>query len=70
MPTLEDTYTYHAPHGDQQIRYERIRKAALHLAQTIADNSRPSREQSLALTNVQQAGMWANAGIAINEAQS
>lgn len=41
-----------------------IRSAALYLAKVIQSNTPPSREQSLALTNVEQAMFWANAAIA------
>jgi hypothetical protein len=66
---LKEVYTYHAPHGDQQERYERLRKAGLNLALEITQLAPQSREQSLALTSVQQAIMWANAAIAINEGE-
>jgi hypothetical protein len=67
MTTLADVYTYHAPKGDQQERYVALRNAALAFAQLIVASTPQSREQSVALTNVQQAVMWANAAIAINE---
>lgn len=64
---IENTFTYHAPFGDQAARYEIIRKAAKDLAITMERACPESRELSLALTAVQQAVMWANASIAINE---
>lgn len=64
---IENTFTYHAPKGDQPVRYEDIRRQARALAEVIARHCPDSREKSLALTNLQQAVMWANASIAINE---
>jgi hypothetical protein len=62
-----NTFTYHAPKGDQQTRYEEIRECARTLAEVFASHTPDSREKSLAFTNLQQAVMWANASIAINE---
>jgi len=67
--SLLHTYTYHPPFGTQQERYVALRAAALAFAQLITDLCPPSREQSVALTKVQEATMWANASIAINETQ-
>jgi hypothetical protein len=64
---LENNFTYHKPKDDQQSRYVHIREAAHLLAQVIVQNSPMTREQSLALTNLEQAVMWANAAIARNE---
>ena len=61
---IENDFTYHAPHGDQPERYQRIRNEAKTLALTIATFCPDSRERSLALTNLEQAVMWANASIA------
>ena len=67
---IENTFTYHAPFGDQTDRYVIIRKAAKDLAITMDRACPESREKSLALTAVQQAVMWANASIAINEKEA
>lgn len=64
---LERTFTYHAPKGDQQERYVALRQKALEFATLIAETTPVSREQSLALTRVQEATQMANAAIAINE---
>lgn len=61
---LEIRFTYHSPKGDQPERYEMIRDKGLELA-TMMNNLCPdSRELSLAVTNLEQAIMWANAAIA------
>lgn len=66
---LDDIFTYHAPHGDQQARYVQIRSVAKTLADTILSNVQGSAERTLALRKLQEAVMWANAGIAINESR-
>lgn len=62
--TLEDNYTYHAPNGDQPLRYEAIRDKAKGFAELLMRTCPQSRELSLALTNLEQTVMWANAAIA------
>ncbi len=64
---LDNTYTYHAPKMEQIERYARLRQKAKEFAQLVSMVTPQSREQSVALTNIQQAVMWANAAIAINE---
>lgn len=64
---IENIFTYHKPFGDQPQRYELLRAEARELALMIEENCPESREKSLAITNLQQAIMWANASIAINE---
>ena len=64
---LENRFTYHAPKGNQPVRYERLREEAKELAMKIMEMVPPSRERSLAITNLEQAIFWANAGIARNE---
>lgn len=64
---IDSAFTYHPPHGDQAQRYVLIRDAARALATLIAQNTPSSREQSLALTDIENAVMWANAAIARNE---
>lgn len=69
MPSddLKNRFTYHSPKGTQPERYEALRSAGLELARMITDMSPASREQSLALTKLEEALFWANAGIARNE---
>lgn len=64
---LDNRFTYHAPNGDQPERYEEIRSAAKELAKFIVVNTPSSREQSLAVTKLEEAVFWANAAIARNE---
>lgn len=64
---LDNEYTYHAPKDDQQERYVFIREAAKYLATAYMQNVPPSRELSVALTQLEQSVFNANAGIARNE---
>lgn len=67
MSRLEKDFTYHAPKDDQPARYGAIRDEAKTFAKLLMSSCPPSRELSLALTNLEQAVMWANASIARNE---
>jgi len=64
---IDNLFTYHAPFGDQAKRYEMIRENAREIAMIINDCCPESREKALAITHLQNAIMWANASIAINE---
>lgn len=64
---LVNRFTYHPAKNDQGERYEALRSAGLQLAHRINEATPPSREQSLALTHLDQAVMWANAAIARHE---
>lgn len=63
---IENSFTYHAPKGDQQARYVILRDDAKKLAFLIIANTPTSREQSLAITHLEEAIMWANKAIACN----
>lgn len=67
---IETNFTYHAPHGTQTARYQNIRDHAKMLAHLICQTTPQSREQSLALTKLEEVSMWANAAIARNEKPS
>ena len=67
MYSVENNFTYHAPKGDQQQKYEALRGKAKELANLIIDLCPDSRERALALTNLEQATFWSNASIARNE---
>lgn len=64
---IENRFTYHPPIGTQLDRYLNLRNTGKELAHLITASTPPSREQSLAITNLEQAIMWANAAIARNE---
>ena len=61
---LEHRFTYHPPKEGQPAAYERLRSQALQLARQIDLECPESREQSLAITKLEEAIMWANAAIA------
>jgi hypothetical protein len=67
-PDLDKNFTYHQPNTDQRERYERIRAKAKELAELVVELVPPSRERSLALTKLEEMVMWANAGVARNQA--
>ena len=64
---IENRFTFHAPHGDQSDRYDKLRTAGKALAYIIVEHTPESREQSLALTHLEEAIMQANAAIARRE---
>jgi hypothetical protein len=64
---IEHNFTYHAPKPGQPERYQAIREKCKELALLIAESTQPSREQSLALTKLEECSFWTNAGIARNE---
>jgi hypothetical protein len=64
---LDKSFVYHAPKDDQPERYQALRDKARELAFLVIHSCPPSRETSLALTNLEQAMFWANAAIARNE---
>lgn len=64
---LVEAFSYHAPKEGQPEKYQKLRDWALHFAQYIDENVPECREKSLALTNLEQCVMWANAAIARHE---
>ena len=64
---IEKRFTYHPPEGSQAQRYEYIRSWAKWLALHICEMTPASREQSLAITALEECVMWSNAAIARNE---
>lgn len=57
-------FTYHPPEPEQAEVYQAVRDLAHLFALLIEATTASSREQSLALTHVEEAVMWANASIA------
>lgn len=64
---LDNNFVYHPPKDGQNTKYETLRSEAKALAETLCFLCPPSRELSIALTNLEQAVFWANAAIARNE---
>jgi len=63
---LERRFTYHSPKEGQPEMYQKIRSEAHSMALLIHESCPSSREKSLAITNLEEAVMWANAAIARN----
>lgn len=63
---IENNFKYHAPKEGQPEKYEKIRNLAKELAYLIDAEVPNGREKSLAMTNLEQSVMWANAGVARN----
>lgn len=64
---LARRFKYHAPKPDQLPRYTELRAAGRQLADLIVTSTPPGREQSLALTKLEEALMHANSAIARGE---
>ena len=60
---IENAFTYQAPKDGKPEKYQAIREKAKELAYLIQKLVPPSREQSLAMTKLEECSMWANAGI-------
>lgn len=61
---LENRFTYHAPKPGQPEKYQDLRNLAKSLAYLIEELVPAGREKSLALTRIEEAVFWGNAGIA------
>lgn len=64
LAELERRFTYHAPKAGQPERYQEIRRVARMMARTVVETTPAGREQSLALTKLEEVVMWANAAVA------
>ncbi len=61
---IENNFMYHSPKEGQNDKYEALRAKAKELAYLIDESCPDSREKSVAITNLEQSVMWANASIA------
>ena len=62
--TIDRNFKYHAPKPGQPAVYQVIRDKAKELAVLIQVEVPEGREKSVAFTKLEEAVMWANAGIA------
>lgn len=63
---IENSFKYHSPKEGQPEKYEAIREKAKELAYLIDEVCPESREKSVAMTQLEDSVMWANASIARN----
>lgn len=63
---LTRRFAYHAPTGGKAQKHAAVREACLKLASEITNLCPEGRETALAITKVEEAMVWANAGIARN----
>jgi hypothetical protein len=61
---LERRFAYHAPTPGKVVRHGAVRQACLDAARIVVANTPPSREQSLALTALEEAMFHAKSAIA------
>ena len=59
-------FGFHPANDVTRPKHEAIRDVFRKLAEFIIDTTPASREQSLALTALQEAAMWSNAAVAVN----
>ena len=64
LQELNCRFTYHAPKEGQPEKYVVLREKGKELAKLIVELVPVGREQSLAITELEAAIFWANAGIA------
>lgn len=62
---IKERYKYHLSSTNQEERYQKLRAAFSNLEDLITECCPPGREQSLSKTNLEQAAMWANKSIAL-----
>lgn len=61
---IENNFKYHKPKEGQPEKYNALREKAKELAYLIDEICPNSREKSLAVTQLEQSIMWANASVA------
>ncbi|WP_145052554.1 hypothetical protein [Paenibacillus xylanexedens] len=67
MNGLDHRFTHHAPTPEQIGKLSNIRAAARQFGHLINEMVPESREKALAITKLEEAVMWANAGIVREE---
>jgi hypothetical protein len=61
---LEHRFNFHPADAEKAKKHETIRAECKQLAATVKTMVPPGREQALAITKIEEAMMWANAGLA------
>lgn len=68
---MHKSFAYHKPFDDGLARITRLREAYSALLETLEEVSLgPSREQSLAVTNLETSAMWAVKSVVSNDPES
>ena len=66
MNDLHDRFHYHAPSKEGVVRHATLSELFTSLAEAVVATVPAGREQSLALTKLEEAKFWASAGVARN----
>lgn len=61
---IDSRFTYHPPTENRKVKHLLIREHGKALAEYLDENVPDGREKSLAITKIEEAIMWANAGLA------
>jgi len=64
---IENDFSFHPATSETGPKHDRVRRLCKALAHELAIEVPQGREQSLMLTALEEAMMWANAGIARNQ---
>lgn len=62
----DNIFTYHQPNKNTEDSYTQLQAKAREFSELVDELVPASREQSLAKTKIEEAVMWANAGVARN----
>lgn len=66
IETIENNFKYHAPKEGQQEKYDALNQKYKELAILIHEVCPPSREKSVAMTELETSKFWSAASIARN----
>lgn len=64
---VTNDFTYHKPTPEKAAIHDAVSARFFDIAMWLVGSVPPGREQSLALTSLQEARMWANAAVACNQ---
>lgn len=67
---VDKTFAYHKPGNTGVERIQRIREAYSDLKRAIEAQCPPSRERSVAITELETSAMWATKAIVVNDPES
>ena len=67
---IEKKFAFHTPSESGKIKVDTLRIAFSTLDKLIKDTAPPSRELSLALTELENAAMWAIKAVVLNDSAS